>query len=622
MAVLLQIDKLTKSVGDRLLFGDVTFGINEGDKIGIIAKNGTGKSTLLRIIAGKEAPDSGKVVARTDINVAILEQTPTFDGDPTAIEACIDRSTTRGVLILNYEKALAANDTATMQELIPQIDQLQAWDFEDNVRQMLTQLQISDFSQPISTMSGGQRKRVALCRLLLDKPDIIILDEPTNHLDISTIEWLEGYLRHQRVTLLMVTHDRYFLDSICDKIIEIDRQQIFTYEGNYDYYLRRRKERIEAMAAELAKVKNTLRRETEWMRRQPQARAGKAKYRIDAYYDLKERARVDLTERQVNLNVKSSYIGSKIFEAVNVSKRFGDKIILDEFNYIFARYEKVGIIGENGVGKSTFIKLLQGIISPDSGYFDVGETVRFGYYSQDGISFNPEKKVIDAVTEIAEDIVVNNQLHFSPMQFLQHFLFSPADQQKYIHTLSGGERARLHLAVVLMQSPNFLILDEPTNDLDIITLGILENYLEQFGGCLIIISHDRFFLDSTVDHLFVMEGNGVVKDFPGTYNEYRRHKEHERQQLAEQKRKQIEGDNTTQRQRSERPKKLSFKERKELESLTEEIANLEDEKSKLEQIFTGVVPGNINEASRRYDEVKNIIDEKELRWLELSELDN
>lgn len=622
MAVLLQIDKLTKSVGDRLLFGDVTFGINEGDKIGIIAKNGTGKSTLLRIIAGKEAPDSGNVVARTDINVAILEQTPTFDGDPTAIEACIDRSTTRGALILNYEKALAANDTATMQELIPQIDQLQAWDFEDNVRQMLTQLQISDFSQPISTMSGGQRKRVALCRLLLDKPDIIILDEPTNHLDISTIEWLEGYLRHQRVTLLMVTHDRYFLDSICDKIIEIDRQQIFTYEGNYDYYLRRRKERIDAMAAELAKVKNTLRRETEWMRRQPQARAGKAKYRIDAYYDLKERARVDLTERQVNLNVKSSYIGSKIFEAVKVSKRFGDKIILENFNYIFARYEKVGIIGENGVGKSTFIKLLQGIISPDSGYFDVGETVRFGYYSQDGISFNPEKKVIDAVTEIAEDIVVNNQLHFSPMQFLQHFLFSPADQQKYIHTLSGGERARLHLAVVLMQSPNFLILDEPTNDLDIITLGILENYLEQFGGCLIIISHDRFFLDSTVDHLFVMEGNGVVKDFPGTYNEYRRYKEHERQQLAEQKRKQTEGENTTQRQRSERPKKLSFKERKELESLTEEIANLEDEKLKLEQIFTGVVPGDINEASRRYDEVKNIIDEKELRWLELSELDN
>ncbi len=621
MAVLLQIDRLTKSFGDRLLFGDVTFGVNEGDKIGVIAKNGTGKSTLLRIIAGKESADSGNVVARTNLNIGILGQTPVFEGDPTAIEACIDHSTARGRLVLSYENALAADDTAAMQELIPQLDQLQAWDLEDNVRQMLTQLQITDFSQPISTMSGGQRKRVALCRLLLDKPDVIILDEPTNHLDITTIEWLEGYLRHQRVTLIMVTHDRYFLDSVCDKIIEIDRQQIFTYDGNYDYYLRRRQERIDAMAAELAKVKNTLRRETEWMRRQPQARAGKAKYRIDAYYDLKERSRVDLRERQVNLNVNSSYIGSKIFDAVSVSKRFGDKIILDNFNYTFARYEKVGIIGENGVGKSTFIKLLQGLVAPDSGHFDVGETVRFGYYSQDGISFNPEKKVIDAVTEIAEDVVVNNQLHFSPMQFLQHFLFSPADQQKYIHTLSGGERARLHLAVVLMRSPNFLILDEPTNDLDIVTLGILENYLEQFGGCLIVVSHDRFFLDSTVDHLFVMEGNGVVKDFPGTYTEYRQLKEQEqRQSLTEQKKKQNENE-SAQQKRAERPRRLSFKERRELEALTEEIAALEDEKQLLEKIFSGTVPGDINDASRRYEEVKNMIDEKELRWLELSEIE-
>lgn len=621
MAVLLQIDRLTKSVGDRLLFGDVTFGVNEGDKIGIIAKNGTGKSTLLRIIAGKESSDSGNVVARTSINVAMLEQTPAFEGDPTAIEACIDHSTTRGSLILKYEKALAEDDADKLQELIPQIDQLQAWDLEDNVRQMLTQLQITDFDQRISTMSGGQRKRVALCRLLLDKPDVIILDEPTNHLDITTIEWLEGYLRHQRVTLVMVTHDRYFLDRICDKIIEIDRQQIFTYEGNYDYYLRRRQERIDAMAAELAKVKNTLRRETEWMRRQPQARAGKAKYRIDAYHDLKERSRINLNERQVNLNVNSSYIGSKIFEAVGVSKRFGEKIILDNFNYTFARYEKVGIIGENGVGKSTFIKMLQGIVAPDKGHFDIGETVRFGYYSQDGISFNPEKKVIDAVTEIAEDVVVNNQLHFSPMQFLQHFLFSPADQQKYIHTLSGGERARLHLAVVLMQSPNFLILDEPTNDLDIVTLGILENYLEQFGGCLIIVSHDRFFLDSTVDHIFVMEGNGVVKDFPGTYNEYRQQKEKQRQESAEQKKLASETSGAAQRQRSERPRKLTFKERRELEALTAEIEKLEEEKLHLEKIFTGEAAGDINEASRRYDEVKNIIDEKEIRWLELSEME-
>lgn len=620
MAVLLQIDKLTKSVGERMLFSDVTFGVNEGDKIGIIAKNGTGKSTLLSIIAGKEAADSGSVIPRADINIGILEQTPEFDGDPTAIEACIDRSTQKGRLLIDYEKALAANDVAAQQELIPQIDQLHAWDMEDSVRQMLTQLQITDLDQRISTMSGGQRKRIALCRLLLDRPDILLLDEPTNHLDITTIEWLEAYLRHQRVTLLMVTHDRYFLDRVCDKIIEIDREQIFEYDGNYDYYLRRRKERIDAMAAELAKVKNTLRRETEWMRRQPQARAGKAKYRIDAYYDLKERSRVDLRERNVNLNVNASYIGSKIFDAVNVSKKFGDKVILDDFNYIFARYEKVGIIGENGVGKSTFIKLLQGLLSPDKGHFDVGETVRFGYYSQEGISFDPQKKVIDAVTEIAEDVVVNDNLHFSPMQFLQHFLFTPADQQKYIHTLSGGEKARLHLAVVLMQSPNFLILDEPTNDLDIVTLGILENYLEQFNGCLIIVSHDRFFLDSTVDHLFVMEGNGVVKDFPGTYNEYRQYREQQRQIEAEQKKQTNQSQEADKRPRSERPRKLTFKERKELEALTEEIEALEAEKKEIEKIFSGEVSGDINSASKRYDEIKNLLDEKELRWLELSEI--
>lgn len=622
MAILLQIDKLTKSVGDRLLFGDVTFGVNEGEKIGIIAKNGTGKSTMMRIIAGKEAPDSGEVIPRGDIRIGILEQTPMFDGDPTAIEACIDHSTEKGRVMLEYEKAVAENDVAAQQELIPALDRLHCWDFEDNVRQMLSRLQITNFNQPISTMSGGQRKRVALCRLLLDNPDILLLDEPTNHLDITTIEWLEGYLRHQRVTLIMVTHDRYFLDSICNKIIEIDRNSIFTYDGNYDYYLRRRKERIEAMTAELAKVKNTLRRETEWMRRQPQARAGKAKYRIDAYYDLKERSRIDLRERNVNLNVNASYIGSKIFEAVDVSKRYGDKVILDDFNYTFARYEKVGIIGENGVGKSTFIKMLQGLVPCDSGHFDVGETVRFGYYSQEGISFNPQKKVIDAVTEIAEDVIVNDHLHFSPMQFLQHFLFSTADQQKYIHTLSGGEKARLHLAVVLMRSPNFLILDEPTNDLDIVTLGILENYLEQFGGCLIIVSHDRFFLDSTVDHLFVMEGNGVIKDFPGTYNEYRQYRERQRQLETEQRKQQSMAQQGDQRQRPERPRKMSFKERRELEALTEEIASLESEKTEIEKIFAGENPGDINAASRRYDEIKNLLDEKEMRWLELSEIDN
>lgn len=619
MPVFLQIDKLTKSVGDRMLFSDVTFGVNEGDKIGIIAKNGTGKSTLLRIIAGKEAPDCGDVIPRADLNIGILEQTPVFEGDPTAIEACIDASTLRGRVIARYEQALKDGDNDTVGQLIPEIDALQAWDLEDRVRQMLTQLNITDYSQRISTMSGGQRKRVALCRLLIDRPDMLILDEPTNHLDISTVEWLENYLSHQRTTLLMVTHDRYFLDRICGKIIEIDREQIYTYEGNYDYYLQRRRERIDAMSAELAKVKNLLRKETDWMRRQPQARAGKAKYRIDAYYDLKERSRVDLREKNINLNVNSSYIGSKIFDAVNVSKRFGDKVILDGFNYTFARYEKLGIIGENGVGKSTFIKMLQGIVMPDSGHFDVGETVRFGYYSQDGISFDENKRVIDAVTEVAEDVVVNDGVHYSPMQFLQMFLFSPADQQKYIRTLSGGERARLHLAEVLLRSPNFLILDEPTNDLDIVTLGILENYLSSFAGCLIIVSHDRFFLDSTVDHLFVFEGDGNIKDFPGTYTEYRAWSAARRQIQAEQK-KQTAAANEKPRGNAERKRKLSFKETRELEALTAELAELEAEKLCIEKVFSGEAAGDIDEASRRYEQLKSIIDEKELRWLELSEI--
>lgn len=383
------------------------------------------------------------------------------------------------------------------------MDAIGAWDHEDMMRQMLTQLHITDFTARMGQLSGGQRKRVAMARMLLEHPDLLILDEPTNHLDIEIVEWLESYLTRQRITLLMVTHDRYFLDRVCNKIIEMDHQSIFTYQGNYNLYLRRRSERIEALEGELAKVKNTLRREQEWMSRQPQARAGKAKYRIDAFYDLKDKARADYTERHMKLDVKSSYIGSKIFEAQGVNKSFGDKVILRDFTYTFARYERLGIIGHNGAGKSTFIKLLQGIIPADSGEWNVGETVRFGYYSQDGIQFDENKRVIDAITELAEDIVLDGERHFSPMQFLNRFLFSPADQQKYIHTLSGGEKCRLHLAVVLMRSPNFLILDEPTNDLDIVTLGILEEYLTTFKGCMIVISHDRYFLDNVVDHLCV-----------------------------------------------------------------------------------------------------------------------
>ncbi len=613
----LQVENLTKSVGDRMLFADVTFGVCEGDKIGIIAKNGTGKTSLLRIIAGTDAPDSGAVVRRSGISVAILEQTPQFDGDSTVLDACMSADTPTARLVAQYESAIYRGDMDATAELIPQMDRLNAWDYEDRARTMLNMCNITDFEAKMSTLSGGQRKRVALCRLLIDNPDMLVLDEPTNHLDIATIEWLESYLSRSRMTLLLVTHDRYFLDRVCNRIIEIDNCTIYTHEGNYDYYLRRRKERIEAMTAELAKVKNTLRKEQEWMRRQPQARAGKAKYRIDSFYDLKERSKIKLTEEQVNLNVNSSYIGNKIFEAERVSKRYGDKVILDGFSYVFSRYEKLGIVGKNGVGKSTFIKMLQGVVVPDSGHFDVGETVKFGYFSQEGISLNPEKKVIDAITEIAEEVVVNGNVRYTPMQFLKHFLFSPADQQKQISTLSGGEKARLHLAEVLMRSPNFLILDEPTNDLDIVTLGILEDYLSSFSGCLIVISHDRFFLDSTVDHLFVFQGDGVVKDFPGTYSEYReyisRQKEHPGTVASQQQ--------TNTKPKSDKPRKLSFKERNELAALTEELDNLNEEKIKLEKVFAGEIEGDINEASSRYNEVKNLLDEKELRWLELSELE-
>lgn len=591
----LQVEDLTKSYGDRMLFDSITFGVNEGDKIGVIAKNGTGKSTLLRLLSGHESPDSGSITFRNDLRVGFLDQMPVFEPD-----------------------------TTLMHNLLPAIHDTdhEEWGREDRVRQMLSQLGIEDASLKVDHLSGGQLKRAALARVLLGNPDLLILDEPTNHLDISTVEWLEGYLTRQRITLLMVTHDRYFLDRVCNKIIEIDMRQIFTYEGNYDYYLRRRAERIEALTGELAKVKNTLRKEQEWMRRQPQARAGKARYRINAFYDLKERASVRYDEKNIDPNeVKSSYIGSKIFEAKNVCKRFGDKVILDDFTYTFARYEKVGIVGENGVGKSTFIKMLQGLVQQDSGEWNVGETVRFGYYSQDGLSLPEGKRVIDAITDITEDVVINGTTHYTPMQFLTRFLFSPADQQKYISTLSGGEMRRLHLAAVLITQPNFLILDEPTNDLDIMTLGILEEYLQGFKGCVIVISHDRFFLDSIVDHLFVMEGNGVIKDFPGNYTDYRNYlKEQKAAQAQEAAAKASPA--TNRREPAQRQRKLSFKERKELEALTEEIGRLNEEKAALEALFnSGGNIGDIAAKASRYSELKDILDEKEMRWLELSDIE-
>ena len=574
-----------------MIFADVTFGINQGDKIALIAKNGTGKTTLLRCIAGTESADSGKITPRKDLKTGFLEQTPVLPDEKTVGEY------------------VGGND---------------------RLKRLLTQMEVFDPEARIATLSGGQRKRLALAEVIASEPDLLILDEPTNHLDIPTIEWLENFLSRSKVTLLMVTHDRYFLDRVCDKIIEIDRAQVYIHEGNYANYLRRRKERIDGMASELAKVKNTLRKEQDWMNRQPQARAGKAQYRIDAFYDLKKRSQVNLSERNVDLRVNSSYIGSKIFEAHNVSKSFGDKRVLDNFSYVFSRYEKVGIIGRNGAGKSTFIKMLQGLVAPDSGHFDIGETVKFGYYSQEGIDFDENKRVIDAITELAEDIVVNDGTHYSPMQFLQHFLFTPADQQKYISKLSGGERSRLHLAAVLMRSPNFLILDEPTNDLDIMTLGILEDYLADFKGCVIVVSHDRFFLDSIADHLFVFEGDGKVKDFPGNYTEYRawREERDREEKLAAANKPAIATTGQTEsaptaklsRGGLERAQKLTFKERKEFEELTSEIDRLNNEKQQLEELFnSGEAISDIDAKSRRYTELKDILDEKEMRWLELSE---
>ncbi len=590
----LQVENLTKSYGDRMLFDSVTFGVEEGDKIGIVAKNGTGKSTMLRILSGAESPDSGNVIFRNDLRVGFLEQLPDFAPGMTVEDVCIE----------------ALNK-------LSQDDDESEWTMRDRVRTMLSSLGVHDHTATVDHLSGGQLKRVALARVLLAEPQLLILDEPTNHLDITTVEWLENYLSRSRMTLLMVTHDRYFLDRVCNKIIEIDMQTIFTYEGNFDYYLRKRQERIETLQGELAKAKNTLRREQEWMSRQPQARGGKARYRINAFYDLKERASVRYDDKTIDPNdVKSSYIGSKIFEAKDVSKRFGDKVILDRFTYTFARYEKVGIIGENGVGKSTFIKMLQGLVPQDSGEWNVGETVRFGYYSQEGLNLPPGKKVIDAITDITEDVVLEDGVRFTSMQFLSRFLFSPADQQKYISTLSGGEMRRLNLAATLITRPNFLILDEPTNDLDIVTLAILEDYLRNFKGCAIVISHDRFFLDSIVDHLFVMEGNGVIKDFPGNYTEFREYQREQKRQLERETAK-------PKPQRSEQPRqkvKMTFKERKEFEALTEEIDALNGEKESLDALFAG--GGTIDDVASkaaRYEEIKALLDEKELRWLELSE---
>lgn len=592
MVSYLQIEGLTKSFGDRMLFADVTFGVYQGDKIGIIAQNGKGKSTLLSIISGEMDYDSGNVVFRTGLKVGYLQQMPEFAGDMTVLQA-----------------------------VMPAVLGPEDWNIEDRAKQILSQFKINDFAQPIAQLSGGQVKRVALARVLLSEPEMLILDEPTNHLDIEMIEWMEKYLSKQNITLLMVTHDRYFLDNVCNKIIEIDREQTFTYNGNYDYYLQKREERMENLTAELAKVKNLLRTELEWMRRQPQARGSKAKYRIDNFYELEKRSQVNLSERNVELAVKGSYIGSKIFEAKDICKSYGDKVILKDWNYTFARYDKVGIVGDNGVGKSTFIKLLLGLVEPDSGHFDIGQTVKWGYYSQDGIEFDESKKVIDAVREIAEEIHIDEKTRLSASQFLSHFLFATDTQQKFIHKLSGGEKRRLYLATVLMRNPNFLILDEPTNDLDIVTLSVLEDYLSKFKGCVIVVSHDRFFLDRIVDHLFVFKGNGVVKDFPGDYSTYRHCLDME-SKMAKTEAKAESAKTTEQRKpKRDNSNKLSYKEKRELEELEKRLPELETEKNELEgRMSTGEMSTDeLMKASQRVSALIDEIDMVEMRMLELME---
>ncbi|MCC8172511.1 MAG: ABC-F family ATP-binding cassette domain-containing protein [Parabacteroides sp.] len=624
MTSYLQIDNLTKSFGDLVLFENIAFGIAQGQKIGLIAKNGSGKTTLLNIIAGKEDYDSGSVVFRNGLRVGYLEQTPRYPAGLTVLQACFYSPNETVRLIAEYEQAMTSGDHSELEDILLRMDTLKAWDYEQKAKQILSQLKITNFGQKVEELSGGQLKRVALANVLITEPELIILDEPTNHLDLEMTEWLENYLGRSTISILMVTHDRYFLDRVCSEIIEIDRHKLFQYKGNYSYYLEKRQERIEAENAETDRATNLLRKELDWMRRQPQARGTKAKYRIDAFYELEAKAKQQRSEGNVNLDVKASYIGSKIFEARQVSKRYGDLKILENFDYVFARYEKMGIVGNNGTGKSTFVKMLTGEVEPDSGTFDIGSTVRFGYYSQEGLQFDEQMKVIDVVQDIAEYITLGDGKTLSVSQFLNYFLFTPEKQHSYVYKLSGGEKRRLYLCTVLMRNPNFLVLDEPTNDLDIVTLNVLEEYLRNFKGCVIVVSHDRYFMDKVVDHLLVFRGQADIKDFPGNYTLYRAWKEaQEQEQKKTQEARQPKTEQPAGRQeRQEQKKKLSFKERKEYEALEAEISELEKEKSALEtELSSGMLPTDeLLAKSNRIAELLNAIDEKTMRWLELSEL--
>ena len=602
----LDVQNLTKRFGAEVLFDNISFSIAEGQKVGLVARNGTGKSTLMSVLMDKEGHESGDIIYRRDLKVGYLEQSPKFDPEESVLEACFNHED-------DPEKVLKA-------------------------KQILTQLHITNMDQPMGQLSGGQQKRVALANVLIDEPDFLMLDEPTNHLDLEMIEWLEGYLNRGNKTIFMVTHDRFFLDKVCNTILELDDKTIYTYRGNYAYYLEKRQERMDNLRAEIQHSKNLYRRELDWMRRQPQARGHKAKYREDAFYELEKVAKQRIEDRQVRLKASTVYIGSKIFECQYVSKAFDDrgkkKVILDNFYYNFARFEKMGIVGNNGTGKSTFIKMLLGEVQPDSGKFDIGETVRFGYFSQEGLKFREDQKVIDVITEIADYIDLGNGKHMTASQFLQFFLFTPEEQHNYVYKLSGGEKRKLYLCTVLMRNPNFLVLDEPTNDLDIQTLQVLEEYLQDFAGCVIVVSHDRYFMDKVVDHLLVFKGEGEIQDFPGNYTQYRdwsRLQEKDEAEKAAAAAKTTvsnsastnDGAGTAKRDANfENKRKMSYKEKREYEQLTQEIEKLTDEQKKLEEaLCSGTLSvEELTEKSKRLPEIKDELDEKEMRWLELSEM--
>lgn len=589
----LDVQNLTKSFGAQVLFKDISFSIAEGQHIGLVAQNGTGKSTLLSILTGSESYDSGNIIYRNDLRVGMLEQNPKFDPKESVLDACFNHEG-------NPNRILKA-------------------------KQILTMLKINDLDQPMEQLSGGQQKRVALANVLILEPDFLILDEPTNHLDLEMIEWLEGYLSRGNKTIFMVTHDRYFLDNVCNTILELDNKTIYTYRGNYSYYLEKRQERIDNTRAEIARANNLYRTELEWMRRMPQARGHKARYREEAFYELQTKAKQRIEERQIRLKSSTVYIGSKIFECQYVSKKFDDKVILKDFYYNFSRFEKMGIVGNNGTGKSTFIKMLLGKVTPDSGKFDIGDTVRFGYFSQEGLKFHEDQKVIDIITDIADYIDLGGGKHMTASQFLNFFLFSPEEQHNYVYKLSGGEKRKLYLCTVLMQNPNFLVLDEPTNDLDIQTLQILEEYLQDFPGCVIVVSHDRYFMDKVIDHLLVFKGEGEVKDFPGNYTQYRdfqKMKSKEETQQTPIRKSNAAEENTKKDYHNNTKRKMSFKEKREYEQLTERISQLEEEKNNIEGLLcSGTLSiEELTEKSKRLPLLKEELDELEFRWLELSEL--